>query len=1171
MGPRRNTARQSGRERPDGAADPSGRIALFEAALDSMSEGVMVVDAGLQVQIASGQVNRLIGLPADIDLVGMQFPDVVALQRRYGSYGPDGVLLPPEVRRSDDAPPHPAHAPPRYQRRLPDGRTIEIRTRAIPGGGWVRTYIDVSDLEETRRRAAESQTMLREIVDSLDAALVVYDRDDRFVMSNRRFHEIYPHHPPDSELVGRSFEDLLRKTVADGIFSSDEMRRDPERQIARLVAARKEWRNDVRVERWDDGRVDMVRRTVTANGYRISIRIDVTEREGLQDTLAKADQRARESEALLREVMESIDASIVVFDADDRFVLANQRYHEVHPHLPPDDQLVGRSFEDILRMTIAAGRSRNWEPGEDAEAFVARRLRERRDQSRSNWIARNPDGRADLVRNTRTPSGRRITMRVDITEQQDLMDRLTRAETEARETAALMREVIDSLDGSLVVHDKDDRFVMANKRYHELYPHFPPDSEMVGTTFEDNLWATIKAGIYVTELARDNPEEFVRRRMIERAKFVERGQVIVAPSGRTDIVRMTVTPNGRRISLRVDISEQVRLQEELERSRQQMRAIAANLPGAIFRLERHPDGALAFAYISDGIEALTGAPPDAIVGKPEHTLDIVPEPYRARLLSELAESVAKESPVNFEYDLRRPGGETWVRVLTQPRRDASGTIIWDGLLLDSTEWKKADQAKRAFVSTVSHELRTPLTAIRGSLGLIAGGAMGALPERAKRLIDIANTNSIRLTRLINDILDIEKIESDGIDFAMEPLDLAGLIERSVDANRGFGIARGVEIDLEDLPQGCTVRVDADRFTQVMTNLLSNAMKFSPDGGRVTVGVARQDRRVRISVTDRGPGIPPEFRPRMFQRFSQANTRDDRARGGTGLGLSIAKAIVERFAGRIGFDTEQGVGTTLWFDLPLVVPVPADAEIVLVVEDDPALAEVYQLALAEAGMATLVSHTAADALAQLAQRPIAAIMLDLLLPDRDGLSLLAEVRADPRHAGLPVIVVSGRADEAGRSGGAAALGVHAWVRKPVDAIALADLVRAAVVRRRDTGIRILHVEDDPSLADLLEQALGGVSQVVNAASLAAARAHLRDQPFDLVILDLGLPDGSGIDLLGDLATLDGHALTPVLLLSATEPDRGVTNRVARVLTKSKVSMEAVVEVVRSMLVQKEQPQ
>jgi signal transduction histidine kinase len=234
----------------------------------------------------------------------------------------------------------------------------------------------------------------------------------------------------------------------------------------------------------------------------------------------------------------------------------------------------------------------------------------------------------------------------------------------------------------------------------------------------------------------------------------------------------------------------------------------------------------------------------------------------------------------------------------------------------ATERKRLERLKDEFVSTVSHELRTPLTSISGSLGLLMGKAAGILPEPARRLLEIAHTNSQRLVRLINDILDIEKLESGRVVFNLRRVEVRSLVEKTIDAMKGFAEGHAVRIRIENSSATADVRADADRLAQVVTNLLSNAVKFSPPHNEVTVSIEHAADLVRISVRDHGSGVPQEFKPRIFERFSQAETTNARRQGGTGLGLSIVKQIVERLGGEVGFVDATGGGTIFHVELPV---------------------------------------------------------------------------------------------------------------------------------------------------------------------------------------------------------------------------------------------------------------
>lgn len=240
-------------------------------------------------------------------------------------------------------------------------------------------------------------------------------------------------------------------------------------------------------------------------------------------------------------------------------------------------------------------------------------------------------------------------------------------------------------------------------------------------------------------------------------------------------------------------------------------------------------------------------------------------------------------------------------------------LIWS-IIEDISERKRIERMKNEFISTVSHELRTPLTSISGSLGLVTGGAAGALPERMQAMLEIAHKNSKRLELLINDLLDMEKLVAGKMRFERREQPLFPLLEQGVRDNQGYAERYQVRLVLDAEDDGARVVVDADRLQQVLANLLSNAAKFSPEGSEVRLAVDRDGERVRVSVSDHGPGIPEAFRERIFQKFSQADASDSRQKGGSGLGLAITRELVERMDGEVGFDSVPDEGATFWFEL-----------------------------------------------------------------------------------------------------------------------------------------------------------------------------------------------------------------------------------------------------------------
>lgn len=266
--------------------------------------------------------------------------------------------------------------------------------------------------------------------------------------------------------------------------------------------------------------------------------------------------------------------------------------------------------------------------------------------------------------------------------------------------------------------------------------------------------------------------------------------------------------------------------------------------------------------------------------------------------------------------LRKDGSEFVMQLsLTELTLETQRFIV--GIMRDVTERKAAERLKDEFISVVSHELRTPLTSISGSLGLMAAGAGGELPPKASRLVQIANQNSERLTRLINDILDLEKADGGKLQLTIAPQSVRSIVEHAIEANQLYVQRFGVQLVLDPSSEDGIVAVDRDRLAQVLTNIISNAAKFSPQGENVHVRVVSGEAAMRIEVVDRGSGIPESFRPRMFQKFAQADSSDKRAKGGTGLGLSIAKSLIEGMGGSIGYESSSA-GTTFHVTVPRAV-------------------------------------------------------------------------------------------------------------------------------------------------------------------------------------------------------------------------------------------------------------
>jgi PAS domain S-box-containing protein len=457
-----------------------------------------------------------------------------------------------------------------------------------------------------------------------------------------------------------------------------------------------------------------------------------------------------------------------------------------------------------------------------------------------------------------------------------------------------------------------------------------------------------------------------------------------------------------------------------------------------FRLaiEAAPTGMLltdrngSIVLVNAQIEKLFGYPRSELLGRPIEIL--VPDRLRANIPDFRKGSFSASAAQTVDlYGLRKDGSEVPIEIGLNPLPTSEGEFVLSSIV-DVSPRLEIDRIRNEFVSTVSHELRTPLTSIRGSLGLLQSGAMGALPENAAEMVTIAYKNSGRLVRIINDILDIGTIDAGKLTLQMSIVPLAVLLQQSAEANAGFAEKCGVSFLLEPVSANDRVMADPDRLMQVVANLLSNAAKFSPPGAEVMIRVRSGPATIRIEVEDSGAGIPEEFKAHIFEKFAQADASATRRFEGTGLGLSIARKLVEAMGGSIGFTSEVDHGTVFYVELPRIDTAPTtlraaqlsetaahkvlfalanSAEVgasvsvpkLLYVEDDEDLISVIRAALA--GRVQIVpARNLQDAELLLREQEFALVILDQSLPDGNGIALVDMIAGHAGHL-VPIIILS----------------------------------------------------------------------------------------------------------------------------------------------------------------------
>ncbi len=361
-----------------------------------------------------------------------------------------------------------------------------------------------------------------------------------------------------------------------------------------------------------------------------------------------------------------------------------------------------------------------------------------------------------------------------------------------------------------------------------------------------------------------------------------------------------------------DVTARVLAERETRERESYVRLLIANVVDAIIIINQRG----LIETFNHAAERTFGYSEEEVLGR--NLSMLMPEPHRAahdgHLRAYEARGEGRSLEQNRELQAVRRNGEVFTIELRVSEISHRGERKFIGLVRDITERKRVERMKNEFVSIVSHELRTPLTSITGALGLIAGGALGEVPATMKPMLDIAQHNSQRLTLLIGDLLDMEKLIAGKMVVQLASQPLVPLLDEALQANRAYAERLGVRLEA-GVQAAVTVAVDAHRLQQVLANLLSNAAKFSPAGEVVTLSSEWCGDQVRVCVRDHGPGIPQSFRQRIFQKFSQADSSDTRQQGGTGLGLAISKELIEHMDGRIGFDADLAPGACFWFELP----------------------------------------------------------------------------------------------------------------------------------------------------------------------------------------------------------------------------------------------------------------
>ncbi len=465
------------------------------------------------------------------------------------------------------------------------------------------------------------------------------------------------------------------------------------------------------------------------------------------------------------------------------------------------------------------------------------------------------------------------------------------------------------------------------------------------------------------------------------------------------------------------------------------------------------------------------------------------------------------------------------------------------ILLAKEEVERGSKFKDQFLSTMSHELRTPLNAVLGFSDLLADERYGPLNDRQQRYVAHIHTGGKHLLKLISDILDLSKIEAGRMELSREDVTVATAFGEVISALYPLAEKKSQAL-LRQVEPNIHVHADAMRFKQVLMNLVGNAIKFTPESGRIEVVARQVDDQVRMEVRDNGPGIPPDQQQRIFEAFVRL-TQTGTATEGTGLGLAITSRLVELHGSKLGIESRPGEGTCFYFSLPLIaiardlpaqtsMPMPRarKAPRILVIEDNEVTGQLIQSQLTSSGYETLKCAQPERAREMAAEHQPDAITLDLLMQPVHGLEVLLQLKNDPRTLKIPVIVVT----IVDQPGVGTALGADEYLIKPVDkATLLAAVERCLKSRGGAAPARtILVVEDDVSTLEMIVELLKAYGYAVSTATDGEqARVSVAQFLPELVILDLVLPKMSGFELLAEWRSNPRTADLSVFVLTSKD--------------------------------------
>ncbi|MFQ5973473.1 MAG: PAS-domain containing protein, partial [Alphaproteobacteria bacterium] len=964
-----------------------------------------------------------------------------------------------------------------------------------------------------RKRAEE--TRFKAVVDNMPAVVSLRDLDGRFILVNQRYEEFCG--VSNAAVRGKTVYEVFSKRDADVAATLDQevirRREVVEREITYRRNGGSHIFHAVKFPIHDaSGEITAV----------AGVELDITGRKEAERALAQASEAKDAALRELQAVLDAIEYGVLFVDADLRLRLANRAYRQIW-QIPSDFFTPERTLRDDMLLTRRKGL---YEVSDDEwESYIAARIEEIQRGKVGPDEMRLADGRVLQYQCISLPDGGRMLTYFDITD-------LKTAEEALRASEKRLIDAIESISEAFALCDADDRLVICNNRYREVF--FPGHEDLVrlGETFESVLRANVALGMLKTDDEDVEPllaDRMARHRDPTGPFLQEQGD------GRWIQINERKTEDGGIVAVGTDITELKQQQAALRESEERYALAMAGANEGLWDWKPESNEIV----ISDTMRSLLGLDTlDRTITPADWEARIHPDDLEQHLAAVKAHLRGKTELFTSEYRvLGRDGQYRWVLNRGLGLRDETGRVYrMAGSLGDVTARKRAEirlkeardqamqatQAKSQFLANMSHELRTPLNAIIGFTQLVMERAGEALPSRQHENLKKILVSAEHLLALINDVLDLSKIEAGHMEVHPTDVDLAHLVElclRTVEP-----MAAGRELRLisqvgRDLP---TLHTDQNKLRQILINLLSNAAKFT-DSGAVTVSAEHVEDLVRISVADTGIGIAEDALEFVFDEFRQADESTTREHGGTGLGLAITRRLARLLGGDVAVRSKLGEGSTFTVVVPVTYsatrpPAKArpqaaeesgderarDGPLVLAIDDDPNVIYLLREHLADAGYRVIGATGGEEGIRKAKLLKPFAITLDIIMPNHDGWEVLRALKADEATRDVPIIVLS-ILDEKDRG---FRLGAFDYLLKPFDR----DMVLSTLKRIAPFEGRVLVVDDDPMVGDLIEQILEDRPYEIDKArdGVEALKIIEKRRP-DVVLLDLLMPrlDGFGV--------------------------------------------------------------